>query len=287
MHKMNSKKLINNNESGFVLVSSLFFLIIVTIVMSWLTIEVKNASIDVSGYRNGLIARTGSRSAANRAMSDIRKQRDKGLGFFNIVNSGINKAVCIIEDENSKYPINCIWDKNGYLIENRKQELIKLVNIIGGDESEVNSLINWFKNRKQIEKQLKPHCTFRDLNIIEGWIISEEKSRKIFSDRKNERFNINTVKKEVLMAVLDNKDMVNSFIGIRDINRFDSWSDLDRKIGNQSKVFRESGNRFTFKSDLFTLKAKCSYRNRMSDIFAVVKRSADKISVLIWKEQLS
>ena len=274
-------------NGGFVLVASLGFLLIMSMILSGIAVKARFGSEVVRDYTDGIEARVGAISVVNIAMLYISENRDYGLGIFKPVGSEHAEGKCVIEDENGKFSLNSIWDVNGNVRDDRKTELIRILKDIGGSETDVASLISWAAAMKSDKSgsPVKLNC-IGELQSIPGWALEEKQVQKVISSRKGERLNLNTVSEKVLIAVVNKKREVAELINIRKNHFLKNWTDLDKFLGNSSKVLKDKGERFTFRSDLFSLKGYCKKGRRTGSVFALVHRNGEKIEKRFWAEKV-
>ncbi|MDP8217637.1 MAG: type II secretion system protein GspK [Candidatus Theseobacter exili] len=274
-------------NGGFVLVASLGFLLIISMILSGIAMKSRFGSEAVRDYSDGIEARVGAVSVVNIAMLYISENRDYGLGIFKPVGSEHAEGKCVIEDENGKFPLNSIWDVKGNVRDDRKTELIQILKDIGGSETDAASLISWVSEMKSDKSgnPVKFKC-LGELQSIPGWTLEEKHVQEAISSRKGERLNLNTVSEKVLLAVVNKKKEVAELINIRKTHFFKNWTDFDKFLGDSSKVFKDKGERFTFRSDLFSLKGYCKNRRRTGSVFALVHRNGEKIEKRFWSEKL-
>jgi general secretion pathway protein K len=213
-----------------------------------------------------------------------------------------------ILDENAKFNPNGILDAYGNLNLKKKEQMERLLNLLGHPADWMDALLDWLDGDDQprargAEKEFyltrkKPHLpkngpldSLDELLLIRGVEPSflyggegKEGLKNYLTVQSDGRININTAGLVVLMSLSPKIDqaMAQAVLVHRLEKPFKKPEDL-RSVPGWDAVYPLISSEITVGSNFFSVEILGSYREARADVQAVIRREGKRTRVLSWK----
>lgn len=225
------------------------------------------------------------------------------------VNEG--RFYCQIVDESRKIAINRLIDKDGKIDDKIYQMLTRLLDRFEMDQEVLDPLLDWLDEDSEIrasgaeddyyQRQENPYpCkngpldTLSELTLVRDYsewvgkeLVGEKVLEQYFTTAPTDgKININTAKPLILQALSEkiDEELAQSIVEFREeYERFDTIDDL-KKVQGMDEIYDSIKDIITVKSDYFSLKIRGEVFRASSSLFAIVKRSSDKLQLLYYRK---
>ncbi|MDY7036265.1 MAG: type II secretion system minor pseudopilin GspK [Thermodesulfobacteriota bacterium] len=298
--------------------SALVIALLIVVTLTGLTVafsEESGIDLSLAGYsRDGLRAYQAARSGVHVALSLLGGDEDRNMdslteewGRFSVESfpEELPEEISVsgrIMDENSKININHLIDEKGEIDEVREEQLLRLFQILGLEETLINPLLDWLDS-DDIERMNGAESFFYQnleapylcangpfLTIGQILLVKEFKSVNldltdfltIYSDGK---ININTASSQVLQGLDEGIDsaLAELIIDYRQEESFLSINDLKKVAGIDEELFKRISGWLTVKSSAFSIEIEGNCREAASRIKTIIIREGDKSKIIYWQ----
>lgn len=305
--------------------SALILTLLVITTLTGLTIAFSQESsieLDLATFsRDGFRAYQVARSGVHLALAELHKDEDKdmdGLGedwgqfgadsFPDQFPEWVSVS-SKITDENGKFNINSLIDKEGKVDTKREEQLLRLFGAMGVEEEMVPPLLDWLDSddierldgaeNYYYQSLEEPYACANSQFLTMGQIFLVKGMREIsrFGDEGEKRLldfltiysdgkvNINTASHEVLQSLSAKIDSstAEAIIEYRKEEDFLRADDLKKVDGMGEEIYSGISKWVTVKSSVFSIESKGVYQEAAAQIKAVARRDAEKVSLIYWQ----
>lgn len=216
-----------------------------------------------------------------------------------------------IVDENRKIAINRLIGQDGNPNDKIYQMVTRLLDRFEIDQEVLDPLLDWLDEDSDrrasgaeddyYQRQENPYpCkngpldTLSELSLVRDY--SEWAGKDLASGKALEqyfttaltdgRININTAERLIIEVLSDeiDEELAQRIVEFREeYERFDTIDDL-KKVQGMDEIYDSIKDMITVKSDYFSLKIRGEVFRASSSIFAMVKRSSDKLQLLYYRK---
>lgn len=318
---MIAKFISRNNQRGVALILTLLILTILIVVGLEINRSIRVEASLAGNFRDltqaGYIAKSGMEIARALLQEDDQtydalNERWAQFEMLSLFSSQLfpeGYFVGKISDEHAKFNPNFLIDAYGMVNFKKRNQLERLLTILGHDPKIMDALLDWLdpddqkrplgaeKEYYEIEKKIKgpangPLANLQETTLIKG--IDQKifygaegkeglgKYLTIYSDGK---ININTAPLPVLMSLSPKIDqaLARTLIAYRQEKPFKKLEDL-RNVPGWEEIYAEISSEITVRSNYFAVNILGHFREAKSIIQGVIKREGRKTKVLLWKE---
>ena len=213
-----------------------------------------------------------------------------------------------ITDENAKFNLNGLLDPNGLVIAKKREELERLLTLLGHPTGWIDALLDWMDvddqprvggaERDYYMNLKKPYPakngalnSVQELLLVKGVepeILYGKEGREGLKNyltvNSDGKININTASLPVLMSLSAKVDqtMAQAVLAYRQEKPFKRPEDL-RSIPGWDPVYPLISSEITVASNYFSVEVMGNYREARAVVQTVLKREGRRTRVLFWK----